>query len=53
MNCYLITYDLLVPGRDYTGLYTQIKSYHFFGFPAHYVVFTLYYSLLSVQQHYA
>ena len=29
MNCYLITYDLLVPGRDYTGLYTQIKSYHF------------------------
>ena len=27
MACYIITYDLLKPGRDYAKLYDAIKSY--------------------------
>lgn len=27
MTCYIITYDLLKPGRNYNDLYEAIKSY--------------------------
>ena len=27
MSCYLITYDLLTPSKDYKALYDQIKTY--------------------------
>lgn len=27
MNCYLITYDLLAPNKDYAPLYTKIKEF--------------------------
>lgn len=28
MTCYIITYDLRQPGRDYSPLYAKIKSYN-------------------------
>ncbi len=31
MKCYIITYDLCVPGRDYSSLYEAIKSYSRWG----------------------
>lgn len=27
MACYIVSYDLLAPGRNYEGLYGAIKSY--------------------------
>jgi hypothetical protein len=27
MSCYIVSYDLLKPGRNYDGLYKAIKSY--------------------------
>lgn len=30
-HCYIISYDLCQPGRDYTGLYQAIKAYGYWG----------------------
>ena len=27
MNCYIVTYDLCQPGRDYTNLYLALKGF--------------------------
>lgn len=29
MNCYIVSYDLCAPRRDYNALYTAIKSYRY------------------------
>lgn len=31
MNCYIVTYDLCQPGRDYTNLYIALKGFHQWG----------------------
>ena len=30
-HCYIISYDLCKPGRDYMGLYQAIKAYGYWG----------------------
>lgn len=30
-HCYIISYDLIKPGRDYEELYKALKEYHFWG----------------------
>lgn len=31
MHCYIISYDLCKPGKDYTSLFQAIKAYQYWG----------------------